>query len=144
MAGQLDPNLARPAPGARSPAYPGLYGFQVFLVEDETLVALLLEDMLEEFGCTIAGVAGTLDQAMSQAAATPQIDAAVLDINLGGGDMVFPVADTLALRGVPFVFSTAYGGLDLRGRYPQSKLLQKPYTPEALAEALTGFLGSMQ
>ena len=134
---------SRGAAAPRAPSYPSLYGFQVFLVEDETLVALLLEDMLAEFGCTIAGVAATLDQALAKAAATPHIDAAVLDINLGGGDMIFPVADALALRGVPLLFSTAYIGLDLRGRYPQSRILRKPYMPDALARALTGFLESV-
>ena len=133
------PESASPQPTDRAPLYPDLNGLEVFLVEDETLVALLLEDMLSDFGCSIAGVAGSLDQAMTKAATT-KIDAAVLDVNLGGGTMVFPLADELAKRGVPFVFSTAYAGLDLTGRYPQSKMLQKPYAPEALAEVLTGFL----
>ena len=119
--------------------YPGLYGLQVFLVEDEAMVAMLLEDMLADFGCTIAGSAGTLSSAMSSVEALSAIDAAILDVNLGG-EFIFPVADVLSERGVPFVFSTAYGTPELTKRYPQSLLLQKPYTPQALAEALTSFL----
>lgn len=119
--------------------YPGLYGLQVFVVEDEAMVAMLLEDMLADFGCIIAGVAGTLRDAQSQLSALSMIDAAILDVNLGG-EFIFPVADTLVSRNVPFVFSTAYGSPELLERYPQAKLLRKPYTPEALARALSSFI----
>jgi len=124
-----------------SSPYPGLYGLQVFVVEDEALVAMLLEDMLADFGCVIAGIAGTLRDAQTQLSAISMIDAAILDVNLGG-EFIFPVADLLAERGVPFVFSTAYATPELLERYPRSKLLRKPYAADALARALTEFLGS--
>lgn len=127
-------------PAGSSP-YPGLYGLQVFVVEDEAMVAMLLEDMLADFGCIIAGIAGTLREAQRQLGALSMIDAAILDVNLGG-EFIFPVADTLVDRNVPFVFSTAYGSPELLERYPQSKLLRKPYAPEALAHALSGFIGA--
>lgn len=116
-----------------------LFGLQVMIVEDEPLVSMMLEDVLTDFGCVVAGVAATVSDALSQAAATPAIDAAILDVHLGG-ETVYPVADLLDARGVPFVFSTGYGPADLRQRYPQSQLLDKPYTPEALANVLAGFL----
>jgi CheY-like chemotaxis protein len=128
------------APASGAP-YPGLYGLQVFVVEDEAMVAMMLEDMLADFGCIISGVAGTLRDAQDQLSSMSMIDAAILDVNLGG-EFVFPVADMLVARNVPFVFSTAYGTPELLERYPRSKLLRKPYAPEALAKALSDFIGS--
>jgi CheY-like chemotaxis protein len=115
-----------------------LQGLQVFIVEDEAMVSLLLEDMLAEFGCTVVAVAATLSDALARAELTPEIDAAILDVHLGG-ETIYPVADLLRRRGVPFVFSTGYGPADLRQRYPESRLLNKPYTPEALARVLGAF-----
>lgn len=116
-------------------AYPALLGLEILLVEDEALVAALLEDMLAEFGCILAGAAATISEALATVEAAAVIDAAILDVNLGG-EKVFPVADILVGRGVPIVFSTAYGPADLAERYPQARILQKPYRPEALAELL--------
>ena len=122
--------------GAGPGAYPALFGLQVFVVEDELLVSMMLEDMLAEFGCVVAGVAASVSQALSEVAGAHEIDAAILDVNLGG-EKIFPVADILTERGVPVVFSTGYGPADLAQRYPESHLLHKPYAPEALAEVLT-------
>jgi len=118
---------------------PGLYGLQVFVVEDEIVASMELEDMLADFGCTVAGVAATVDDAMSKVLATEAIDAAILDVHVGG-EMIFPIADVLVARGIPFVFSTGYGSADLVRRYPQSPLLNKPYDSETLAKVLNGFL----
>lgn len=116
-------------------AYPGLFGLQVFVVEDEALTSIMLEDMLADFGCVVAGVAATVSQALSQVTGPDVIDAAILDVNLGG-EKIFPVADILTDRSVPVVFSTGQGPADLAQRYPDSHLLQKPYEAEALAEVL--------
>jgi len=116
-------------------AYPALLGLEIFLVEDEALVAALLEDMLAEFGCILAGAAATVSDALTEIQTATAIDAAILDVNLGG-EKVFPVADILVSRGVPIVFSTAYDPADLPERYPQARIIQKPYRPEALAELL--------
>ena len=121
---------------------PALHGLQVFVVEDEALVAMLIEDMLTDLGCQVVGVAGTVAEAMERAAALPAIDVAILDVNLGG-EFVFPVADALKARGVPFVFSTAYVTLKLEARYPGSRLLRKPYLQAALADTLAGLSGPM-
>jgi CheY-like chemotaxis protein len=112
-----------------------LRGRRIFVVEDERLISMMLEVMLGDLGCIVAGVAGTIEKALSQVEATPTIDAAILDVNLGG-QKVFPVADALAARGVPFVFSTGYGPSDLAERYPKSLLLNKPYNSERLARVL--------
>jgi len=124
---------------AAAPTEGGLFGFQVFVVEDELVVSIMLEDMLAEFGCIVAGMAATVDDAMAQIVATPMIDAAILDVNLGG-ETIFPVADVLAARQIPFVFSTGYPSAELTRRYPSSRILAKPYASEALAEVLTDFL----
>jgi CheY-like chemotaxis protein len=116
-------------------AVPGLFGLQVFVVEDEALVLMMLEDMLAEFGCIVAGVAATVTQAMTQVRANTGIDAAILDVNLGG-EKIFPVADALVKRHVPVVFSTGFGSAGLIQRYPCASLLHKPYAAEALAEVL--------
>ena len=124
----------RGAPGGTA-AYPALLGLEILLVEDEALVAALLEDMLADFGCILAGSAATVTDALAAVEATAEIDAAILDVNLGG-EKVFPVADILVNRGVPIVFSTAYGPADLADRYPRARIIHKPYRPEALAELL--------
>ncbi len=113
----------------------GLYGLRVLVVEDETMVAMMLEDMLEDFGCVIAGMAGTVAQAMERIKVPSAIDAAILDVNLGS-EKIYPVADALVELHVPFVFSTGYGPGDLAERYPESQTLSKPYDAEALAGVL--------
>jgi CheY-like chemotaxis protein len=119
-----------------SPAtYPALLGLEILLVEDEAVVAAMLEDMLAEFGCILAGAAATLSEALAEIQTATAIDAAILDVNLHG-EKVFPVADILVRRGVPIVFSTAYDPGDLPERYPRARIIQKPYCPEALAELL--------
>ena len=114
---------------------PSLAGLQVFLVEDEPLVALVLKDMLGELGCVIQGVARTVSQALTQLASSSPPTAAILDVHLRG-EMVFPVADMLKQRGVPFVFSTGCSPGDLEQRYRDIAILHKPYDADALAAAL--------
>ena len=114
----------------RPPPDGGLYGLRVFVVEDEALVVMMLEDMLADLGCIIMGVAGTVAQALERVTNSTMIDAAILDVNLGG-EKIYPVADMLTEREVPFVFSTGYGPGDLIARYPCSQTLAKPYLTEA-------------
>ena len=133
--GQMASGSAGPHGAPQPKGAPGLFGLQVLVVEDEALVLMMLEDMLAELGCIVAGVAATVSQAMTQVRANAEIDAAILDVNLGG-EKIFPVADALVKRHVPVVFSTGYGPADLAQRYPSASLLHKPYAPEALAEVL--------
>ena len=124
----------RKAPGSGR-VYPALLGLEILLVEDEALVAAMLEDMIAEFGCVLAATAATVGEALAVLAADTEIDAAILDVNLAG-EKVFPVADILVSRGVPIVFSTAYDPADLPVRYPEARIIQKPYRAEDLAELL--------
>jgi CheY-like chemotaxis protein len=113
----------------------GLAGLRVLVVEDEAMVAMLIEDALLELGCLVVGpVAGVA--AALQLLETEPVDAAVLDVNLGG-EKVFPVADRLASGGVPFLFSTGYGAVGIQERHLHRPVLQKPYEPGTLGSALS-------
>jgi two-component SAPR family response regulator len=102
---------------------------KVLVVEDEALIALNLADVLRGFGCLVVGPALNLDQSM-RLVKVEAVDGAVLDINLRG-EMVFPLADALAERSIPFVYVTGYGKL-LRPSDAGRPVLQKPYTKDQL------------
>lgn len=112
----------------------GLKGKKILVVEDETLISMLFEDILAELDCTIVGPALNLRQAMVLAQ-NAEIDAAVLDVNLGG-DPIFPVAEILADRGVPLVFSSGYGASGLPGRWQTQLTLPKPFTSDQFTAVL--------
>ena len=103
---------------------------RVLLVEDEALVALMMQETLTEFGFQVVGPVGTASEALS-AARDSQIDAAVLDINLGDG-LVYTVAEILAVRGVPFVFVTGYESDSVDARFQDVPILQKPIERDML------------
>ena len=109
---------------------------RVLIVEDEIVVALFLEDMLAEFGYEVAGVASRLDDAIAR---DPDYDAAVLDVHLNGRN-VFDFADALAGRGAPFVFATGYGERGIPDRHRGRPVLQKPFRPDDLKQALEQIL----
>lgn len=103
---------------------------RVLMVEDEMVLAFMLEDLLLEAGFEVRR-ASRIDDALALVDAH-HFDAAVLDINLGG-DAVFPLADRLRARGVPILFATGYGARGLPSAYADYPVLQKPYPPEQLA-----------
>lgn len=109
-------------------------GLRVFLVEDEFHVLLLLEEMLAEIGCTIVATASSVSSALEKAQ-TCEADAAVLDVNLAG-QKVYPVADCLRRRGIPFLFSTGYGIGGIEQPWRSYPVVEKPYLPEQLSAAL--------
>lgn len=114
---------------------------RIMIVEDEALVALMVEDLLTDFGCEISGSFGAVDDALAylRDAATPPpaLDGAVLDVNIGG-TMVFPVAERLRAAGIPFVFATGYGALPRKG-FEDVMVLHKPINPVLLRDAVEGF-----
>jgi CheY-like chemotaxis protein len=113
-------------------------GRRVLLVEDETIVAWLLEDMLADLGCAVVGPAASVGQALAMID-TEAIDVAMLDVNLNG-QMSYPVADALDARGVPFVFSTGYQKDRLLERYRTVPALQKPFRLSELKDMLARLL----
>jgi PAS domain S-box-containing protein len=103
---------------------------RVLLVEDEALVALMIQETLAEFGFDVIGPVGTVSEALA-AARQQRIDAAVLDINLGD-ELVYTVAEILVQRGVPFVFVTGYDADAIDSRFSGIPVLQKPIERESL------------
>lgn len=98
---------------------------RVLLVEDEALVALLLEDMLGALGHSVVGPVARLKRALEMAKGEA-IDLAILDVNINGEE-VYPIADVLAARSIPFVFSTGYGRMSLPAGYRERPVLPKPF-----------------
>jgi CheY-like chemotaxis protein len=113
---------------------------RVLVVEDEYLIRMLLEDMLTDLGYAVAAAVGTITEA-SALAAHGDFSAAILDVNLDGQE-IFPVADILKERGLPFVFVTGYGERSLPERYRDRPALQKPFQAEQLEAALSGLLAA--
>ena len=114
-----------------------LSGIRVLLVEDETLVAMLLEDMVSDLGGTVIASASRVGRALEILEdPSTEIDIAILDVNLGGED-AFPVAGALAERGVPFAFSTGYGNAGLPDNWRSRPTLQKPFTQDQVVAVLS-------
>jgi PAS domain S-box-containing protein len=103
---------------------------RVLLVEDEALVAMMIQECLGEFGYQVLGPIATAGEAAAKAK-DGEFEAAVLDINLGDG-AVYPIADLLAARGVPFVFVTGYDAETVEARFRKVPVLQKPIERDML------------
>jgi len=112
-----------------------LAGLRVFIMEDEALVVVNLEDMLDELGCTVVGPAMRIEQAEGMIEQAYGADIAILDVNISGKP-VFPIAELLAERGVPMIFATGYGRGGLPEKWQAHPILQKPYTFEDVAQCL--------
>ena len=104
------------------------------------MVLMIIEDMLADLGCESVSAAATVRQALALID-TQVFDAAMLDMNLNGNKS-HDVADALAARGVPFVISTGYSGLDVSDGYRDRPILKKPFPYEKLVEIFTRLLPS--
>ena len=113
---------------------------RLLVVEDEYLIRMLLEDMLADLGYDVAAAVGTIAEA-SELAASGDFNAAILDVNLDGQE-IYPVAEILAKRGLPFIFVTGYGKGSLSEPYSGRPALQKPFQAEQLKTALAGLLAT--
>jgi CheY-like chemotaxis protein len=100
-------------------------GRRVLVVEDEAMVAMLVEDMLTELGHSVVGPAMRLDRALPLAREA-EFDFAILDVNLGG-QLSYPVAEVLRARGIPFIFATGYGRNGVEDAYRDTITLMKPF-----------------
>jgi CheY-like chemotaxis protein len=109
-------------------------GRRILVVEDEYLIAMLLEDMLVELGCVVAGSAATKAEAFALIGTT-HFDAAVLDVSIDGSDS-FDIALTLRDRNIPFVFATGHGSSRITPELSDYPVLQKPYFLEDLSKVL--------
>jgi CheY-like chemotaxis protein len=109
---------------------------RVLIVEDEMLVAMLLEDMLSDEGYEVAGAASNIPQALKLATdENTEFDVAILDVNVAG-QPVFAVADALEQRGKPFAFATGYGEGGLPDAWRGRPTLQKPFSQADVARVL--------
>ena len=116
-----------------------LQGLRVLIVEDELLLGLELHDDLETLGCAVIGPFGTLAQAFEEAQQN-EFDFAILDINLHG-EMVYPLADDLFRRGIPFLFLTGYAAAALPEAFRAVPHVPKPYNANILANRMGSLLG---
>jgi len=107
---------------------------RVLIVEDEMLVAMLIEDVIIDLGHEVVGPAMRLETAL-EVAEFEKFDFAILDINLAGKQS-FPVADRLSERGIPFIFASGYGAAGLSDRYRNVRIVQKPFAANQIASLL--------
>jgi CheY-like chemotaxis protein len=108
-------------------------GRRVLIVEDEALIAFLLEEMIQDLGYAVAGVANSLEAAMD--ADPAGYDMVITDVQLQG-TQIYPFAVTLAARGTPFAFATGNGGSAIPEAHRGAPLLQKPFQQESLKRVL--------
>ena len=109
---------------------------RVLVIEDEALVAMLIEDLLADMGAKAVGPAADLGSALDMAL-NESFDFALVDVNLSG-EASFPVADVLIERGLPFAFLTGYGVAGVREDLRDHCVLNKPIDPTQLERALMG------
>lgn len=110
---------------------------RVLLVEDEPLIAMMLEDFLDALDRQVAGTADSVAAALPLVEAG-NVDAAILDVNLRGGEKSFAIADALAAKDIPFVFATGGGGDEIAPEHRDRPRLAKPFTMDGVEKALAG------
>ncbi|KTB93263.1 chemotaxis protein CheY [Pseudomonas syringae ICMP 11293] len=111
---------------------------KVLLVEDKTMLAMLMEMMLDDLGFATAYHASTLNEGIEYAR-NGEYDLAILDINIIGGDS-FPIAAAIADRGIPFMFCSGYGRLGIPDAWLDRRCVAKPFSAEQLSQALSELL----
>ena len=116
----------------------GLGGRRILLVEDELLVAMAVENVLRDEGCAIIGPIGRVEPAL-KAAREETLDAAILDVNLAG-EHVDPIAQALAERKIPFMFTTGYDRSMLPAEHADRPTLAKPFRPAQLIDRVLALL----
>jgi CheY-like chemotaxis protein len=114
---------------------------RVLVVEDESLVAMMLADMLSDLGCTVVGPFGARAEALRAVTDGAPLDLALLDVNLGG-DSVYDIAEALKLRNVPYAFVSGYGAGGIDSRHAHAPVLAKPIEPSLLERVVCGILGT--
>ncbi|MFN4282700.1 MAG: response regulator [Alphaproteobacteria bacterium] len=118
----------------RTSPFASLEGLNILIVEDEAAVSFLVEDMLQDLGCTAVWHASSVREALD-IVAQHRPDAAVLDVNLRD-ELAYPVAERLDAMEVPFIFATGYGRRGIPADWLIKPVVQKPFDAEALREAL--------
>ena len=107
----------------------------ILIVEDEPLISMMLEDFLDALDHQVAGTADNCASALAEIDAV-QVDAAILDVNLRGGEQSWPIAERLAERGIPFLLATGGAGDSIPERFRDRPVLPKPFTMDGVEKAL--------
>lgn len=118
----------------RNTPFISLEGLKILIVEDEAAVSFLVEDMLQDLGCTLVWHASNVKEALG-ILAEHRPDAAVLDVNLRD-ELAYPVAERLDEMEVPFIFATGYGRKGIPSDWMIKPVVQKPFDADALRDAL--------
>jgi CheY-like chemotaxis protein len=107
---------------------------RILVVEDEAIVAMMLDDILTELGHQVVGPIHRVNKALEIAQNEP-LDMALLDVHVAGTE-VYAVAERLEERHIPFVFTTGYGKIGLRESFRDKPVLQKPFSVKSLSDIL--------
>ncbi|HEU0070820.1 MAG TPA: response regulator [Alphaproteobacteria bacterium] len=118
----------------RNTPFISLEGLNILIVEDEAAVSFLVEDMLQDLGCTAVWHASSVKEALD-ILGDHRPDAAVLDVNLRD-ELAYPVAEKLDALGIPFIFATGYGRKGIPSDWLIKPVVQKPFDADALRDAL--------
>jgi CheY-like chemotaxis protein len=110
---------------------PSGQGKRILIVEDEFLIAIHAADVMEGLGFTVLGPVATIDQALT-IVMEGGFDGAILDVNLSGS-LIFPVAEALEERGIPFILTSGYEATGLPERWRERPHLRKPVIERELA-----------
>lgn len=113
---------------------------RILVVEDETMIAMMVEDFLTDLGWDVVALAGSIDSALAMAREA-DIDAAVLDVNLHGKES-FDAADILDKRHILFVFASGYGADGVCRRFRDVPVVTKPFHRDELERALSRAMAS--
>jgi CheY-like chemotaxis protein len=115
----------------------------VLIAEDNLIPALEIEDIVRELGCEVVGPVGKLSEVM-KLIETTQFDVALLDVELKNGEKVYPAADLLRSRGIPFAFFTAYDREVLGPKYAKETVVEKPFLRADLEKCLMEWVRAKQ
>jgi DNA-binding response OmpR family regulator len=110
---------------------------RILIVEDEPLIAMMLEDFLDMLEREVAGTADNVAAALAVIDEN-EIDAAILDVNLRAGEQSWPIADRLAGKGIPFILATGGAGDMIAEPFRDRPILAKPFTMDGVEKALDG------
>jgi CheY-like chemotaxis protein len=110
---------------------------RILIVEDEPLISMMLEDFIDALDREVAGAADTVAGAIALIE-QGGIDAAILDVNLRGGEQSWPVAERLAKEGIPFILATGGAGDMIAEQFRSRPILSKPFTMDGVERALDG------
>ena len=124
--------------GAQGFTEPTLAGRSILIVEDEWIITTLLEHILGDMGCRVAGAASHVDEAADKLSSL-SFDAAILDVNLNG-EPTYPLAEMLRHKGKPFVFATGYGPANVPSALHDVPVIVKPFNQRDLIRALKAVL----